>query len=109
MYAVTRRVFPVDFQWTRMLQIVLIAGGLFALGETLLPTSGADGLLLRGALLGAYPALLWATGFFEPAEIARLRSLAARLRSRAAAPAEAPQDLRALRSRAELMDEMHDA
>jgi O-antigen/teichoic acid export membrane protein len=109
MYAVTRRLFPVPFQWARMARIVAIAGGLYALGETLLPTEGADGFLLRAALLGAYPLLLFASGFFEPRELQQLRALAARLRARALSSAEAPQDLKALRSRTELMDEVHDA
>jgi O-antigen/teichoic acid export membrane protein len=109
MYGVTRRLFPVPFQWGRMLRITAVAGGLFALGEVLLPTSGAVGLLSRAALVGAYPLLLAASGFFEPAEISHLRALGKRLRARAPRSAETSQDLEALRSRTELMKDVHDA
>jgi hypothetical protein len=90
------------------LRIVAIAGGLFALGEVLLPTSGATGLLSRAALVAAYPLLLAVSGFFEPAEISHLRALGKRLRARAPRSAETPEDLKALRSRTELMEDVHD-
>jgi hypothetical protein len=109
MYGVTRRLFPVPFQWGRLLRIAAIAGGLFALGELLLPTAGATGLLSRAALVAAYPLLLAASGFFEPAEITHLRALGKRLRTRAPRSAETPQELKALRSRTELMQDVHDA
>jgi O-antigen/teichoic acid export membrane protein len=108
MYGVTHRLFPVPFQWGRMLRIVTIAGGLFALGEVLLPTSGVEGFLSRAALVAAYPLLLAASGFFEPAEISHLRALGKRLRARPARSAETPQDLKVLRSRTELMEDVHD-
>jgi O-antigen/teichoic acid export membrane protein len=109
MYGVTRRLFPGPFQWGRLLRIVAIAGGLFTLGETLLPTEGATGLLSRAGLVAAYTPLLVISGFFEPAEISHLRALGKRLRARGPRSAEAPQDLEALRSRAELMKDVHDA
>jgi O-antigen/teichoic acid export membrane protein len=109
MYAVTRRLFPVPFQWARMARIVVIAGGLYALGELLLPTEGATGLLSRAALLPAFPLLLYLSGFFHPAELAQLRSMPELLRLRAAGSAEASQDIKALQGRSDLMDDMHDA
>jgi O-antigen/teichoic acid export membrane protein len=109
MYLVTRRLFPIPFQWSRLARIVVVAAGLFALGETLLPTSGAEGFLSRAALLAAYPVLLWASGFFEPVELERMRSMAARVRERGGSSVEAAEDLKTLRGRTELMDEMHDA
>jgi O-antigen/teichoic acid export membrane protein len=109
MYAVTRRLFPVPFQWARLARIVVVAGGLFALGETLLPAEGAAGFLSRAALLGAYPLLLWASGFFERVEIEGIRAMVARMRARGEGSVEAAEDLKTLRGRTELMDEMHDA
>jgi hypothetical protein len=108
MYAVTRRLFFVPFQWGRLLRIVSIAAALFAVGELTLPTSGAVGLLARAALVPAFGVLLYASGFFEPAELRYLRTLRARLRSRAVPSAEAPQDLKPLYRRAELMEDMHE-
>ncbi len=109
MLAVTRRLFPVPFQWGRMARVIAIAGGLYALGEILLPAEGATGLLSRAALLPAFPLLLYLTGFFHPAELAQLRSMRERLRSRDDASAEASQDVKALQGRSDLMDDMHDA
>jgi O-antigen/teichoic acid export membrane protein len=109
MYVVARRLFDVPYQWGRIARIVLIAGAVFAFGELVFPTSGAAGLLLRAALVPAYGALLYASGFLEPAELAQLRSLRQRLPRWAARSAEAPEDLKALRSRADLMEDMHES
>jgi O-antigen/teichoic acid export membrane protein len=76
MYAFTQRLFPVPYEWGRLLRVVLTVAALVGLGELLVPTEGIDGLLLRAALLAAYPLLLLATGFFTPEE----RRLLARLR-----------------------------
>jgi O-antigen/teichoic acid export membrane protein len=110
MYAVTQRVFPLPLEWARISRIVAIAGALFAFGELVFPKSGAAGLLGRAALVPAFPLLLYASGFFHVGEVRRLRSLWERVRRRAVeASAEAPEDLEALRSRTDLMDEVHEA
>jgi O-antigen/teichoic acid export membrane protein len=108
MYLVARRLFPIPFQWGRLARIVLIAAGLYALGELTLPKSGADGFLSRAALVPVFGFLLYASGFFQPAERRHLRALRERLRLRPPPSAEAPQDLEALRRRTELMDDMHE-
>jgi O-antigen/teichoic acid export membrane protein len=72
MYGFTQRLFPVPYQWSRLTRLVLAAAGLIAAGELLLPTDGADGLLLRAALWLAYPLALLAMGFFTDAERRRL-------------------------------------
>lgn len=110
MYAVTRRVFPLPLEWGRMLRIVGIAGAVYAFGELVLPTSGAIGFLARAALVPAFGVLLYASGFLQPGEVRRLRELRERARRRTdEGSAESPQDLEALRSSADLMDEVHDA
>jgi O-antigen/teichoic acid export membrane protein len=68
MYAFTQRLFPVPYEWGRLLRIVLTVAALVGVAELFVPTDGADGLLLRAALLTAYPALLFATGFFTSEE-----------------------------------------
>ena len=68
MYVFTQRLFPVPYEWGRLLRVLAISGGLVALGELLLPTDGFVGLLLRTALWLAYPLALLATGFFSRAE-----------------------------------------
>ena len=109
MYLVTRRVFPLGLEWGRIARIVGLAAGLFAAGELLLPDSGAVGFLARAALVPAYWALLHATGFFHSAELRQLRAIRARVRRALDRSGEAPQDLEALRTRTELVDEVHDA
>ena len=87
MYAFTQRLFPVPYEWGRLLRIVLIVAAIVGLAELLVPTSGAGGLLIRAVLFAAYPLALFASGFFsdeERAWIARLRhpsALLAELRS----------------------------
>lgn len=109
MHAVTRRFFPVPFQWGRIARVVAIATGLFAAGEVWLPASGAGGFLSRAALLPAMALLLYSSGFFHQQELRYARALRSRLQSRLRSSAETPEDLEALRRRTELMDEMHDA
>lgn len=76
MYAFTQRLFPVPYEWGRLLRVVATVAVLVGAGELLVPTSGALGFLLRVALFAAYPLTLFATGFFSAGErrwLARLR------------------------------------
>ncbi|HVD86389.1 MAG TPA: lipopolysaccharide biosynthesis protein [Solirubrobacterales bacterium] len=76
MYVFTQRLFPVPYEWGRLLRVVVAVTVLVGIGELLVPTSGALGLLVRAALFAAYPLLLLASGFFTPGErrwLARLR------------------------------------
>lgn len=68
MYAFTQRLFPVPYEWGRLLRVTLAVAAIVGLAELVAPTDGADGLLLRAVLLGAYPVALFATGFFTPEE-----------------------------------------
>jgi len=80
MYALTRDLFAVSFQWARLVQLVVVIGGIAVAGELLLPDSGAAGFVARLAAWAAIPLALAAVRFFRPEELARLRGLAARLR-----------------------------
>jgi O-antigen/teichoic acid export membrane protein len=76
MYVFTQRLFPVPYEWGRLLRIVFTVTALVGIAELLVPTSGALGLLIRIALFAAYPVALLATGFFtagERRQLARLR------------------------------------
>jgi O-antigen/teichoic acid export membrane protein len=87
MYVFTQRLFPVPYEWRRLLRVVLIVAALVGFAELVVPTSGADGLLIRALLFAAYPLALFASGFFSEEErgwLARLRhpgALLADLRS----------------------------
>jgi len=93
MYVFTQRLFPVPYERARLARVVLTAAALVLLGELLLPTSGAGGLVLRAVLWALYPALLLLSGFFTPEErgwLSRLRhpgELVENFRSTAARPA----------------------
>jgi O-antigen/teichoic acid export membrane protein len=77
-HLLTRNLFTVPFEWTRLAQLALIMGGVSVGGELLLPTSGVGGFAARAAFLAAIPVLLLATGFVRPAERERLQVLAKR-------------------------------
>ena len=80
MYVLTRRLFAVAFEWRRLLQITVIAGGISAAGDLLLPTHGAAGFLGRVAAFALIPVLLFLTGFAHRQELTQLRALLGRLR-----------------------------
>jgi O-antigen/teichoic acid export membrane protein len=76
MYAFTQRLFPVPYEWGRLLRVVAIVAVLVGAGELLVATSGAVGLLIRIPLFATYPLALLASGFFSEGErrwLARLR------------------------------------
>jgi O-antigen/teichoic acid export membrane protein len=75
MYALTRRLFVVPFEWMRLAHLVAVIGGVTVAGELLLPTSGALGFVERTGALLAIPLLLAATRFLGPGERARLRAM----------------------------------
>jgi O-antigen/teichoic acid export membrane protein len=90
MYVFTQRLFPVPYEWGRLLRVMSTVAVLVGVAELALPTSGAIGLLLRAVLFAAYPLLLLATGFFTPGErvwLAKLRQPGAVLASLRAQPA----------------------
>jgi O-antigen/teichoic acid export membrane protein len=93
MYVFTQRLFPVPYQWGRLARILLASAALVGLGELLLPTDGFLGLAARVVVWLAYPAVLFASGFFTVEErgwLARLRhpgELLEILRARRAEPA----------------------
>jgi O-antigen/teichoic acid export membrane protein len=85
MYLLTRRAFRVQFEWRRLVHLVVVVGGVAAAGELLLPTSGVGGFLGRAVVFLAIPVALWVTGFVTPREVRRVRALVARVFNRGAA------------------------
>jgi O-antigen/teichoic acid export membrane protein len=68
MYALTRSLFRVSFEWRRLARLVTILAAVAVSGELLLADHGAVGLLSRLAWLALVPALLLGTRFFHPRE-----------------------------------------
>jgi O-antigen/teichoic acid export membrane protein len=79
MHFLTRRLFEVAFEWRRLAQIVLVMGGIAAIGDLVLPTHGAVGLLSRIAAFLAIVPLLYITGFAHPEELGNLRRVLGRV------------------------------
>jgi O-antigen/teichoic acid export membrane protein len=78
MYVFSRSLFPVSFEWGRLVHLVVVIGGITVAAELLLPTAGAVGLIERILAFLAIPAVLAATGFLRAGETRRLRALATR-------------------------------
>jgi O-antigen/teichoic acid export membrane protein len=84
MYALTRRLFPVGFEWVRLAKLVLLLAGVAVSGELLLPDHGVAGLLLRALWLGLVPVGLFLTRFVGAHEREQARRLWTDGRSRVA-------------------------
>jgi O-antigen/teichoic acid export membrane protein len=80
MYALTRNLFKVSFEWRRLAQLAAILALVAVSGELLLPTAGAAGFALRALWLALAPALLLVTRFFHPHELEQARRLAVEAR-----------------------------
>ncbi len=87
MYLLTRRAFPVAFEWRRLAQLVLVFGGLAVAGELVLPAHGLVGFLTRAAVFAALVPALLGTGFAHRQELDQVRRLYARIRRAPASPA----------------------
>ncbi len=90
MYVFTQRLFPVPYEWGRLLRVALTVAAIVGLAELVSPTEGAVGLLLRAVLFAVYPLTLFATGFFSDEErrwLGYLRHPSAVLASLRAEPA----------------------
>jgi O-antigen/teichoic acid export membrane protein len=87
-YALTRRVFSVGFEWGRLVRLVVVLAGVAAAGDVLLPAGGLAGFLTRALAFLVIVPLLAASGFFRRGEwdrgLALLRVLRARLSARRA-------------------------
>jgi len=59
LFLLTRNVFTVPFEWSRLIPLVIVAATFSVGGEMLLPSDGAEGFVLRAAvLLAIVPALI---------------------------------------------------
>jgi O-antigen/teichoic acid export membrane protein len=107
MYVFTQRLFPVPYEWGRLLRVLSISALLVALGELAMPTEGLAGFLGRALVWLLFPLALLATGFFSAEErrwLALLRhplELLERLRTASLTPAavdgEIPEAYEAVR------------
>ena len=106
MYGVTRRIFPLDLEWGRLAahrrdRSCAVRGSVSCCCP---PPASPGSSRERGVALSYLP-LLWASGFFGDEERDAMRRAIERARGASAQPS---QDLEALRTRTDLMDEVHD-
>ena len=78
-YALTRSLFTVGFEWGRLGRLLAVLVGVSVAGELALPTGGVAGFILRALAWCAIWPLLRVVGFFSRAELARLGALAFRV------------------------------
>ena len=69
LYAVSRRIFPIEYEWGRVAKIFAIVLVAYFAGVSVATAWG------KAAAFAAAVALLFATGFFHPEELAALKSL----------------------------------
>jgi O-antigen/teichoic acid export membrane protein len=74
-YGVSRRIFPIPWQWGRLAVVVGAGIVLVAAGDLLLPTEGAAGFVSRLAVFALYPVVLWFGGAITRDERAQVRAL----------------------------------
>lgn len=95
MYVFTQRLFPVPYEWIRLLKVTGSAAAMIAIGLLFVPDDGLGALLVRLLLIAFVPVAMIATGFFSKTEwqyvklVARPRELASRVRAARAKEAEA--------------------
>jgi O-antigen/teichoic acid export membrane protein len=75
LYALTRSLFRVGFEWGRLALLCAIFASVAVSGELLLPSAGLEGLVLRALWLGLVPALLLTSRFFSARELSGARQL----------------------------------
>jgi O-antigen/teichoic acid export membrane protein len=73
-HLLTRRLFPVPFEWARLGKIVTIVAVVAIAGELLLPTAGVGGFAARAAFLAAIPVLLVLARVVTMRQLARFRA-----------------------------------
>jgi O-antigen/teichoic acid export membrane protein len=95
MYFFTQRLFPVPYEWMRLVKVIGSAGAMITIGLVFVPDDGLGALAIRLLLIAAVPAAMVTTGFFSRTEweyvklLARPRELAARIQAARVQEAEA--------------------
>ena len=70
LYLVGRKHYPIPYEYVRLIKVIFVCGVLFAV--RVLTDNTWPGEI---ALVAAYPAALWATGFFNAGEVAFAKRL----------------------------------
>ncbi len=71
-----QRVYAVPYEYGRIGKIFAAAGTVYFASVRLSPETFFSGLLVKAAVLAVFPLILYATGFFQTAELRRIREAA---------------------------------
>ena len=77
-----QRYFPIPYEWTRLVRIVIVAAGLYGILVVLPPVSNVATFAIGAALVALFPLGLWACGFLKATEIHELKGLVDKFRSK---------------------------
>jgi len=96
MYIFTQRLFPVPYEWTRLLKVIGASAVLIAIGEVFVPNTGIAPLAIRTLLICGLPLAMFGLGFFSDEEkrylamLRQPRELIEKLKAARAAEANDP-------------------
>jgi O-antigen/teichoic acid export membrane protein len=79
------QVYPIPYEWARLLRITVAGGLSYLVGARFVPTVAnpfVEIVLTGAAVVATYAAVLWSTGFFHAGELKMLQDLRARTLSR---------------------------
>jgi hypothetical protein len=76
--------YPIPYQWGRLAKVTAVAATLYAASQLVPSASLPVAVAAKSALLLTLPVVLWSVGFFEEAELARVRRARSGLRKRLA-------------------------
>ncbi|MBN2000689.1 polysaccharide biosynthesis C-terminal domain-containing protein, partial [candidate division KSB1 bacterium] len=72
LYLVSRKLYPVSYEWTRILKLAVIISVVFFIGQI---GTVASSLWLKILLFSGLPVALYITGFMDPRELNKMKTL----------------------------------
>jgi len=76
LYIITQRLYPNKYEWTRLLKLVVIVGVIYFIG---IQNFVHHNIIFKAMLCFIFPFILYISGFFEKAELLKIKQLLKRL------------------------------
>ncbi|MCL5105159.1 MAG: oligosaccharide flippase family protein [Armatimonadetes bacterium] len=74
-YMLSRRLYPINYQWAPMVATFVLGAGLFAAGELIHPGSRVMAVAVKAGLFVAFPACVLVTGICPTERVAKIKSV----------------------------------